>query len=137
MQFGAMFKAVSSAYHGVKGDGRPAPFTHEDIRGIASIVYDTHIIGDYIVGTDTTKRALISLATIKGDVIKAVHGIAAKDKDFNENKLLNRFRKDMSGVCAGSDAEQAKRVLQIMTEQIPVILKKCPRVAKALGVKGA
>lgn len=132
----AMFEAVSSVYFNIKGDGRPAPFTHEDIRGIASLLYDTHIIGDHITGKAATQRSIANLSLVKGDVIKAVEGIAARDKDFNENKLRNRLRKDLSAVSSGNDAEQAKRVLEIMTEQIPVILQKCPRVGRALGVKG-
>ena len=130
-----MFSVVSDAYFNVKGDGRPAPFRHDDIRGIASIVYDTHIIGDYIVGTEKTQMALISLDSVKNDVIRSVRGIAIRDTDFRENKLLNKFRKDIQGVIAGSREEQAIKILQIMKDQIPVILEKCPRVGKTLKVK--
>ena len=130
-----MFAQVSAAYDNIKGDGRPAPFRHDDISGIAALVYDTHILGDYTCGTEKTQRTLIDLSSVKRDVINAVRSITSGDVDFKDNAMLNRFTRSIRDVCMGTKGEQAQRVLDIMTEQIPPILKSCPRVGKTLKVK--
>ena len=130
-----MFAIVTSAYDNIKGDGRPAPFRHSDVNAIASLVYDTHIIGDHIVGTDKTRPTLVDLPSLRIDVVNAVRGITSGDKDFNRNDLVNTFRSSILNTTHGSPSEQAEKMLGIMVEQIPPILKKCPRVGGVLCVK--
>jgi len=130
-----MFAQVAAAYDNVKGDGRPAPFRHDDISSIAALVYDTHILGDYICGTEKTQRTLIDLASVKLDLLNAVRSITSGDVDFKDNAMVNRFTRSIKDVCVGTKCEQAQKVLDIMTEQIPPILKACPRVGKTLKVK--
>ena len=130
-----MFAQVSTAYDNIKGDGRPAPFRHDDISGIAALVYDTHILGDYICGTEKTQRTLIDISSVKRDVINAIRSITSGDDDFKDNALVNRFVRSIKDICVGTKSEQAQKVLDIMKKQVPPILKACPRVGKTLKVK--
>lgn len=130
-----MFAQVTAAYDNVKGDGRPAPFRHSDVDGIAALVYDTHIIGDYICGTERTQTALIDLPSLKADVINAVRFITSGDDDFNDNSSVNRFTESVRQACIGTKSEQAQQLLDVMVEQVPRILKACPRVANTIKVR--
>ena len=49
---------------------------------------------------------------------------------------VKKYCRDVgASVCVGTKSEKAQKVLDIMTEQMPPILKACPRVGKTLKIK--
>lgn len=116
----------------LKASGGVTELTRSEVNAIASIVYDTHIIGDYIEGKEIPSQALFRLPDLLADIIHATRNLGCTDV-----KLLNNFKKNINDAQAkgADDKARARLILDIMIAEIPLMIKKTDRVQKALGAK--
>lgn len=77
----------------------------------------------------------LTVNALKLDSVKYEQTITSGDADFKDNAMVNRLTKSVRSVFFGTKREHAQKVLDIMTNQMPPILKACPRVGKILKVK--
>ncbi len=119
----------------------------DEIMAIAALAYDTHILGDYIEGTATTAKALMPMDKIADDVLKAFYRIQKADKVFQENpernvflKLFNHKMRDAAKPSTKSDSAQkqadaAKKMLRVMQEMAPRLLRMTGTIRRLLRLK--
>jgi hypothetical protein len=90
--------------------------TRRHIRAITLIIYDTHILGDYIEQTgDKTDKPLVSL----DDLVKEFH--RALYADLRAGDDAKELRKDLDAVT-GSHRERAERILDLLKQRLPGII---------------
>jgi hypothetical protein len=114
----------------LSSDGKAkASLTRKEINAIAAICYDTHILGDYIEGSEFAVQALVSLQWLLGDIINA-----SRDLECSDYKILNDFKKHLNKAYHSSsdDTTRARAILECMIKDVPQIIKKSPRVKVAL-----
>ncbi len=126
---------------------RSSGLSPDEINAIATLAYDTHILGDYIVGTATTSKALMPMDKIAADIIKAFGRIKRRDKAFQENPerktLMKMFELKMKKASKHSQqrdssqkqADAAKAMLQAMQEMVPKLLRMTDRIRRMLQLK--
>ena len=108
----------------------------EEVNRIAAILYDTHILGDYIEhkGTDTEKP-LLDLDLLEADVIESIQRIARVNMDAfshgGSSPEIRAFINQMRACRSPSTKQRAEDMLNVMERHIPFILSKCRRIKKA------
>ena len=128
-----MMNATETATSYIGEDGKRKGFAKRDvINGIATLAYDTHIIGDYVEGKDVPMKALVPLQKTQEDIVKAVRRIADNDPDFTGKEELKFFELLMRNAQGGIEKIRAEKVLLIMKEHIPGILMKAGTFRRVL-----
>lgn len=96
--------------------GRLSPASRKHHNAVATIIYNTHIIGDYIEGAPGPRDAMISLEAVVNDVIK--HGIQNFDSDLGSKKAFEKAIRQAYR-SGGTQQRQAQAVLDVMREHVP------------------
>ena len=96
--------------------GRLSPAQRKHHNAVATILYDTHILGDFVEGKAGPQAAMITLNDVIEDIKK--HGVMSIDCDYN---LRQECCKAIDRACRSSATNEgkAKAVLNAMREQIP------------------
>lgn len=104
--------ATSEALHlGMSGQLR------EYTNAFASILYDTHLLGDY---TTTRIEPLLELNTVIDDIETALYRkLKGGDDALRINKMLDRMKKKYSAPRA-----RAEKVLQLLQMELPGMILK-------------
>lgn len=114
------------------------PAADRDTKGsIAAILYDVHLLGDYIEGEEKTCKALYPLSNIKGDIINAVNRMRVKD-DTAKKRLV----KALNGVAISGSAymskdaaaQKAEQLLNILIANFPDVVRQSPSYESLMGV---
>jgi hypothetical protein len=105
-------------------------------NAIASILYDIHILSDYIEGkTDDVVAPLMKLDLLKADLRDSVSKIAAGEGVA----IANNLKRELQKVPVGGDIEQqkeaAEKILSLLKDKLPKIVKENDAIAKAFRVK--
>lgn len=100
--------------------------TRDENDGIATLIYDIHLLGDYIEGTESTSKALLDINSIIGDLNNAFAKLNCSDY-----KYLSEIRNEMNAT-SGSNQERATKILEILKNRVPTIIHYTDRVKKAL-----
>ena len=116
---------------------RAIPAPDRDTRnGIATILYDVHLLGDYIDGTEETCKALYPLGKIQGDIINAVNRIRVND-DTVKKKLIKDLKRLSSSntmyMSKDAVAKRAEQLLNILIEHFPEVVRQSPSYKKLMG----
>ena len=100
----------------IQAVGRLSPARHRHHNAIATILYNTHIIGDYVEGKAHTQAAMQPLKDVVADTIK--HGVMNFDCSGD---LKEQFKKEMWKAYNSSGAvkNKAEAILKVMTTYIP------------------
>lgn len=116
----------------LKASSGVAALTRAEVNAIASIVYDTHIIGDYIEGKEIPSQALFPLPDLLADIINATRNLGCADA-----KLLSSFKRNINDAQAkgADDKARARLILDVMIAEIPSMINNSDRVRKALRGK--
>lgn len=116
---------------------RAIPAADRDTKNaIAAILYDVHLLGDYIVGTEETSKALYPLFGIQRDIVRAVNRIRVKDDTAKKNlvKSLNAIKITGNAYLPKAVAEkQAQQLLQVLIDQFPEVIKQSPSYKSLMG----
>lgn len=102
------------------------PLTRGEQNGIASLIYDVHILGDYIEGEPMPTLALFDINELIGDLNNALRNL-----DCSDYGKLNEIKREMNSTF-GQKKERANNILNILKERVPEIIKSTNRVQKAL-----
>lgn len=100
--------------------------TKDENDGISTLIYDIHLLGDYIEGTETTSKALLNINSIIGDLNNAFVKLNCSNYNY-----LREIKKEMNSTI-GSDKMRAEKILQILKNRVPNIIQHTNRVKKAL-----
>ena len=120
-----MMKAIRMAI--AKKNGTCA-LTQDELNAVASLIYDIHILGDYVEGVPMALNALQDLDALTGDIITATRKLGSKDY-----KSLNAIRVELNKAKAsGIPSQKAEKMLDVLETYIPQLIKASPRVCKAL-----
>lgn len=108
----------------------------EEKEFLAALLYDTHILGDYIEGELSTQDALLNLDDLKADIVRAVREIVEVNReafpDQLSSKEFQQFQTEIDKASRlGDNQQKAGNILKAMIEKVPPILKKCRRIKKA------
>ena len=101
--------------------------THQ--KAIATIIYDIHIIGDYIEGSPDAQRALPPIDDVVEDIIK--HGVNM----FDCNRELKRnFAKELRNALKTSSnpTMRGNAVLRVMVQRVPECIDNTKVIKKML-----
>lgn len=116
---------------------RAIPAPDRDTRnGIAAILYDVHLLGDYIDGTEETCKALYPLGKIQGDIINAINRIRV-----NDDTVKKALIKDIKKVSIDSSkyeskeaaAKKAGQLLNLLIMHFPEVVKQSPSHKTLMG----
>ncbi len=111
----ALINAVAALEHAPKDEN----------NAVATILYDTHIIGDFIEGELDPRAAMTPLKDIVDDIVK--HGVRKIDCDINlQNECEDAMRQAMRS--AATEPMKAQAVLDAMRVCIP----KCVSNSKVI-----
>ena len=113
----------------------PAP-DRDTKNGIAAILYDVHLLGDYIDGTEETCKALYPLGKIQGDIINAINRIRVNDDTVKEALI-----KDLKKVSIDSSkyeskeaaAKKAGQLLNLLIMHFPAVVRQSPSYKTLMG----
>ncbi len=111
-----------------------------EMNAIAALAYDTHILGDYIEGTEKTIKALMPMDKLMEDICKVFRRLEHEDKDFRDNPERKHLQKDFErkmnqAAKASTQMEAAKEMLRISKAFVPRLLRMTGRVRNALQLK--
>ena len=121
-----MMDAIKNAIQ--EKNKKPCELTHYEINALASIVYDVHILGDYVKGTASAQLALQSFDAVVGDLIRASRKLGS-----NDYKSLNSLKNEInSAKFSGSPSQSAERMLRVLAKYIPLLINSSPRLKSAL-----
>lgn len=100
----------------IKAVGYLSPARKKHLNAVATILYNTHIIGDYIEGKAHTQAAMQPLKDVVADTIK--HGVMNFDCSY---QLRDDFKKEMWKAYHSSGAlkNKAEAILKVMIKHIP------------------
>ena len=101
----------------------------DQANALATIIYNTHILGDYIKGKDDTIKPLLPIQNLAGDLINASRKIGCMDI-----KLINKFKRsiDQANRTPGKPEEKAVAIFEVLKKEMPTIINNTDRVKKAL-----
>lgn len=120
-----MMKAIRMAI--AKKNGTCA-LTQDELNAVASLIYDIHILGDYVEGVPMALNALQDLDALTGDIITATRKLGSKDY-----KSLNSIRVELNKAKAsGIPSQKAEKMLDVLETYIPQLITASSRVCKAL-----
>lgn len=105
--------------------GRLSAAQRKHLTAVATILYNTHIIGDYIEGTLGSQSAMISLDKVVEDIIN--HGVMNFDCSYDQKR---ECAKELRKACriSGGSRLKAMEILRNMQIHIP----KCIRGTKII-----
>ena len=105
----------------IQAVGRLSPAQRKHHNAVATVIYNTHILGDYIEGKVHTQAAMQPLKAVISDTIK--HGVMNFDCSY---QLRNDFKKEMweAYYSSGAVKNKAEAVLKVMTIHIPKCVDK-------------
>ena len=111
-----------------------------EMNAIATLAYDTHILGDYIEGKENTIKALMPMEKLVEDICAVFRRLVREDQDFRDNperKLLQKdFESKMKQAAKSSgQMDAAKKMLRISKDFVPRLLRMTGRVRNALQLK--
>ena len=117
-----------------------------EINAIATLAYDTHIIGDYMFNTKESKKvtmskkALMPMDKLMEDVCKVFDRITREDEVFRNNPnrkvLVKTFRRRMKEAAnKSSQKDAAEGMLRIMRDTVPQLLRMTDRIRRMLQLK--
>lgn len=116
---------------------RAIPAADRDTKNaIAAILYDVHLLGDYIVGTEETSKALYPIFGLQRDIVRAVNRIRVKDDTAKKNlvKSLNAIKINGDAYMPKAVAEkQAQQLLQVLITQFPEVIRQSPSYKSLMG----
>ena len=100
----------------IQAVGRLSPAQRKHHNAVDTILYNTHIIGDYVEGKAHTQAAMQPLKDVVADTIK--HGVMNFDCSGD---LKEQFKKEMWKAYNSSGAvkNKAEAILKVMTTYIP------------------
>ena len=102
--------------------------SHDEVNALASIIYDVHILGDYVQGTEITLLAIQPFEDLLGDIITATRKLGSKDY-----KTLNLVKNDINRAkMSGNPGQKAEKVLAVLEQHIPQLIKSSPRMKASL-----
>lgn len=93
-----------------------SPASRDHHRAVATILYNTHILGDYEEGVENTQSALQPFKDVVKDTIK--YGVMNFDCSYS---LKKQFEKEMwkASKSTGTVKDQAIAILNVMKTYIP------------------
>lgn len=113
-----------------------------EINAIAAILYDTHILGDYIEAkSDVQREPLVAIDLIVSDINHAVRIVEKQSRgDLQDRSKLRslcrefRHRIRRESRRSSNDADRAEKVLSYMKRALPAILYESPRIRKSFDI---
>lgn len=111
--------------------------SRREMNAVAALAYDTHIVGDYITGTEKSFKALMPMNKLSQDILRVLDVLVKEDSEFRNNperKLLQKQLKHRfnEATNASSSDEVAEKMLRAMTEICPKLLLMTGRVRNAM-----
>lgn len=101
--------------------------THQ--KALAAIIYDIHIIGDYIEGSTDAQRALPPIEDVVEDIIK--HGINKFDCDLAlKRNFARELRKSLK--TSSNPTMRGNAVLRVMIQRVPECIDNTKIIKKML-----
>lgn len=115
------------------------PLKRREMNVIAALAYDVHVLGDYVVGTDDTIQAIMSLDKIYLDIRRAFYQLVKNDEEFRDHPdrqmaLKNFLRKMKRAAKMGSQKDAGEKMLELMKKNVPGLLLMTGRTRRALGL---
>ena len=100
----------------IQAVGRLSPGKRDHHNAVATILYNTHILGDYVEGKAHTQAAMQPLKGVIADTIE--HGVSNFDCPY---QLREDFKKEVWKAYKSSGAvkNKAEAVLEVMKKHIP------------------
>lgn len=99
-----------------------------DASALATILYNVHILGDYIQGAEAPQSALISLILLRQDLTHAVDRLHANRE---KRTVFAKELKEASGKTT-SKSVTAQHMLDVLIIKIPEIINDKPHIKRAL-----
>lgn len=101
-------------------------------HAIAALLYDTHLLGDYIQGTEQTSDAMASLLSVKRDIARATGNVGK-----SHAVLQAAFEKALTAAYASAlyRSGKAEARLDCMKRHIPRILAFYPHLSTVVQSK--
>ena len=109
-------------------------------NAIAALAYDTHILGDYIEGTENTTKALMPMEKLMEDICTVFRRLVREDQDFRDNPERKPLQKDFErkmkqAAKVSGQMDAAKQMLRLSKDFVPRLLRMTGRVRNALQLK--
>lgn len=98
-------------------------------NAVAAILYNVHLLGDYIEGSPNTKYALYPLAYIKKDIENALRRLRCKDSEKVANAIKELQKTGSMYSSYPSDTMMKKtaiEMLKTLRQHVPEIIKASP-----------
>lgn len=116
---------------------RSRNLSRREMNAVATLAYDTHIVGDYIEGTEKSYKALMPMDKLSQDILRVFDVLVKEDAVFRNNpdrKLLQKQLKHRfkDATQASTSAEAAKKMLRAMTEVCPRLLLMTERIKNTM-----
>lgn len=112
------------------------PASDRDTKNsIAAILYDVHLLGDYIDGTEETCKALYPLCNIQGDIINAVNRMRVKDNAAKKVLVEELKKVSTSGsayMSKDAAAQKAEQLLKVLIAHFPEVVRQSPSYKKLM-----
>ena len=103
--------------------------TRQEVNALSALLYDTHLLGDYIQGSEKTIQVLVDLKSLKIDIAQSAWRLG-----HGHQHLQNRFERELEVICEDIQPynEKAEGMLACMKHYIPRIIASYPRLTKII-----
>ena len=110
------------------------------MNAIITLAYDTHILGDYVEGTDDTRKPLMPMEKLVKDITAVFNRLKKEDEVFRNHPdrplLQRKFNGRMRQAAkASSVSKAAEEMLKVMKEIVPRLLRMTDRIQRMLQLK--
>ena len=148
-----LFERIRSVYNRRRGkvmlrvqicclnpNDRSKALNGREMNAIATLAYDTHILGDYIEGKGNTTKALMPMEKLMEDICRVFQHLVREDQAFRDNPERKPLQKDFErkmkqAAKASGQMAAAKQMLRLSKDFVPRLLRMTGRVRNALQLK--